>query len=75
MLSCGLVPPESPRELLQAAPLPEVLIQFFCTWPWLLVFSSAPQIILMCSQGGSVENKVPVPTARDLDAVSLGLGA
>lgn len=36
-------------------------------------FSSAPQIILMCSQGGSVKIKVPVPTARGFDSLSLGL--
>lgn len=73
MLSCGLVSSELPRELLQAAPLPEVLIQF-CAWPWKLGFSSAPQIILMCRQGGSVKMKVPVATARDFDSVSPGLG-
>lgn len=49
-------------------------IQFFCTGPGKLGFFSAPQIILMGSQGGSVKNKVPGPTATDFESVGLEQG-
>lgn len=70
MLGYGLVSSESLRELLQAIPSPEPLIQFFCTKPWIMVISSA-QFILACNEGRNINIKVPVPTARDFDSLSL----